>query len=104
MSEVTNLIITGLWSEKDIHKIEKLITKLDCGIHNIILRNQAELNCGTKAMESDVFLLAFNYFDLEEFVKGLKKIINESPFKDNTFPQLFVKKQHQNYFYEISLK
>lgn len=104
MSNVTNLILTGMFGNKEIGKIERLITKIDAGIHNITLRDNSDGawgSVGTKAMESNVYLMAFNYFPIDRFVEGLNKILREA--EREAYAQLFVMKENEDFFHSIIL-
>lgn len=51
---------------------------------------------GSKVMEADVFLGAFNHFDLDEFIAMLRAI----PWKEPKLTQCFIQDQHEECFTE----
>lgn len=104
MSSVTNIILTGNFGDDEVQKIALLIKELEIGMYSIFLRNNGEENVGTKAMESDVFLMAFNYFKTSEFIEGLEKIIRNSKWTDTIGAQIFIKEENEDTFKEIELE
>ena len=102
MSCVTNIILTGSFAEEDVEKIRKLISELEPNPMPV-MRNSGKENTGTKAMESDVYLMAFNNFKTPEFVSGLKDILILSKWKDGTNAQILIKGEDDETFKELYL-
>ena len=101
MSKVTSLILTGLFSDEAVHKIEDVFRKKIGSVSGIPLRDNAIDSMGSKAMQSDVYLMAFDYFPTEKFVEELNKILREA--ERESYAQLFVMEEHEDFFHPIVL-
>jgi len=104
MSEVTNLILTCSSAEKEIvirNEIEKFKNR-NLSISIVSVDNDMLPKGwygGTKYLESIIFLGAYNYLDLENFIKHLKLIQWEYPES----VQLIVRKENEDRFEMINL-
>lgn len=104
MSKVTNLILTCSVSEKEDF-IESEISKFKIkdtpinitSIHDKML--PSSWYGGSKNMECNVFIGAYNYLDLNSFISHLKSIKWEDP----EIVQLFVLEDHEDMFKKIDL-
>ncbi|WP_027394089.1 hypothetical protein [Aquimarina latercula] len=104
MSEVTNLILTCSTGEKEkliLSKINQF--KMDNKLFKIVSINDKTLPDawygGTKYMECNIFIGAYNYLNLEKLIDNLKSIEWEDP-ED---VQLIIKQQNDDHFRIINL-
>lgn len=95
MSQVTNILLS-----------DDSIGSSECERHKSIqtVLNLAKIDCetvgGNKCLEDDLFVGAFNYLDLENYIQKVRDV-----FKDDIGDvQLFVKEQDDEKWREVDLK
>lgn len=87
MSNVTNIILTISCSDDEIEKIQQVNSFVYRGLqmnlvsadYNKVGETGTRWYGGTKFLEAGIYIGAFNYFPLTEFVDHLKKINWEYP-------------------------
>ena len=104
MSEVTNLILTCSLGEKEevvLSQINKF--EVDDRSFKIVSINDKKLPKGwyggTKYMECNIFMGAYNYLNLNKFIRHLKSI----EWEDSEDVQLIIREQHEDHFRIINI-
>ncbi len=107
MSEVTNVILrTPLFDNEERKRIEKKINSFFAGENGFVNCNDEKLPRGwyggTKMLEAELWIGAFNYLDLYGLVNHLKNIDWLVDFED--FVQIIYQKQEDDKFSIIEFK
>lgn len=100
MSHVTNIILTTMVDEEDAVKElnGKLSVTAVCSSPRPVDLSRCPNTCGgNKYLECDIYLAAYNYFKLDNFLGAVRSVAWEYP-ED---VQLFVKDQHDSHFTEV---
>jgi hypothetical protein len=105
MSSVTNVILTiPLYNDKEKLKIVKKINSFFEEEKGFVLVDNENLPIGwyggTKMLEAEILIGAFNYLNIEELIKHLRSIDWKD---DHTTPQLMFRGQDDNCFTMIDL-
>lgn len=105
MSQVTNLILSFSVGEQEELMIKEVNSFLSFGKEINLVSMDFQKNAGyrwyggTKFLEANLYVGAFNYFDLEGFISHLKKIKWEEP----KMVQLILKEEFDERFRIIDL-
>lgn len=101
MSVVTSIIIVGYLEEKHLRSILRAIKKTNA--KQIDLSDVSELSEGDKGFQSQVYLLAINYFETAEFITEIRRInkLYKRKFPDDF--QIFIKEEDDEKFREVQL-
>jgi hypothetical protein len=90
MSRVTNVLVTAGIDEPGVPVLNKWLELENYGVlHNVTLAAG-----GSKAVEADVWLGAFNYLNLKEFASAVERVKWESPGS----VAIFIKEQEDERF------
>ena len=98
MSYVTNIMILGSLADSEIKTIEEILQETD-STSKYELKNVGNNSVGDKSLESEVYLLAFNYFNIKKFVNFFNKnIVRET----DSHIQIFIKEHNDDYWYDVT--
>lgn len=98
MSRVTNIMITGLILDDEIIIVKNQLKKLTVDTSDFIYINEYEPG-GSKKLESDVFIKAFNYLDYELFCNTIHELSDLlEPHIYNSI-QIIIQSQEDSYWH-----
>lgn len=99
---VTNVMLTGLSSHIIAKKLNEWLVSDDNAYGSLV--EVSDHAGGTKALETHVYLGAFNYLDINGFVKAYQEAVNSFKFRfdyQRSGIQLFIQRQDDVRFEEV---